>query len=228
VLEIENLTINYGTETAVNKVSLSVSGEVVSLCGRNGAGKSSLLKAVAGIVKPASGDILLDGESIKAVPLHKRLGKGIGYVPEERRLFEDLTVKQNIKIARLGAQGSSREETGVTEILPDLKSFYNRKSKLLSGGQQKMVNIARAIVTSPKVLLFDELLEGLAQSLTINITDSIKKIKAQNRDILCAESSIEKARRYADRVIWLERGEIVTEGTPEEVQEEMEKAIMGT
>jgi ABC-type branched-subunit amino acid transport system ATPase component len=225
MLEIKNLKVSYNTELAINDVSLKVSKEVVCLCGRNGAGKSTLLNAVAGIVNVKSGEILLDGENIINIPLFKRLEKGIGYVPEDRKLFEEMTVRENIEVAKIGAKISGREELDINRILPELEVFYDRKSKSLSGGQQKMVSIARAIVTSPNVLLFDELLEGLARSMTIRISDVVKKIKEEGKDILAAESSLDKAKLYADRVIWLERGKIVAQGTPDEIKELMKGVI---
>ena len=225
MLEIDELTVSYGTEKAVNKVSLKVSGEVVCLCGRNGAGKSTVLRAVAGLVDVDSGQILLNGKDVIAIPLFKRLENSIGYVPEDRKLFKEMTVKENIEVARIGGRASGRREMNIEELLPELASLYNRKSKLLSGGQQKIVSIARAIVTSPGVLLFDELLEGLARSMMIKISDIVKKLKAEGKDILCAESSLDKASLYADRIIWLEKGQIVATGTPAEIKRQMTDAI---
>ena len=215
----------YGTEKAVNKVSLNVSGEVVCLCGRNGAGKSSVLRAVAGLVEVQSGRISIDGQDIMAIPLYKRLEKGIGYVPEDRKLFKEMTVRENIEVARIGGKVSGRKEMNIDELLPELASLYNRKSKLLSGGQQKLVSIARAIVTSPTVLLFDELLEGLARSMMVKISEIVEKIKAEGKDILCAESSLDKASMYADRIIWLEKGRIVATGTPSEIKKQITDSI---
>jgi len=225
MLEINNLKVSYGTQIAINKVSLKVSNEVVCLCGRNGAGKSTLLNAVAGVVDKDSGEILLDGKDITNIPLFRRLKSGIGYVPEDRRLFKEMTVRENIEVARIGAAGSGRKEMNIHKLLPELEPFYERKSKQLSGGEQKLVSIARAIVTSPQVLLFDELLEGLARSISIKISDVVKKLKEEGKDILCAESSLDKARLYADRIIWLERGEIIAEGTPDEVKELMKENL---
>lgn len=225
MLEIDKLSVTYGTEKAVNNVSIKVSGEVVCLCGRNGAGKSTVLGAVAGLVDVDSGRILLDGQDIIAIPLFKRLERGIGYVPEDRKLFKEMTVRENIEVARIGGRFSGRREMNIDQLLPELASLYNRKSKLLSGGQQKIVSIARAIVTSPNVLLFDELLEGLARSMMIKISDIVKKIKADGKDILCAESSLDKASMYADRVIWLEKGRIVATGNPGEIKKQMKDAI---
>ena len=227
MLQIDKLTVTYGTQKAVNEVSLKVSSEVVCLCGRNGAGKSTVLKAVAGLVPVASGQILLDGDDVISIPLYRRLETGIGYVPEDRKLFKEMTVRENIEVARIGVRTSRRGEMNIDELLPELASFYGRKSKLLSGGQQKLVSIARAIVTSPSVLLFDELLEGLARAMMIKISEIVKKIRAEGKDILCAESSLDKASMYADRIIWLEQGRIVTTGTPAEIKEKMTAAIRG-
>jgi branched-chain amino acid transport system ATP-binding protein len=227
LLQLDKLTVTYGTQKAVNEVSLNVSSEVVCLCGRNGAGKSTVLKAVAGWVDVKSGQILLDGHNIQPIPLCKRLELGIGYVPEDRKLFKEMTVRVNIEVARIGARVSGRQEMNIDELLPELASFYGRKSKLLSGGQQKLVSIARAIVTSPSVLLFDELLEGLARAMMIKISEIVKKIRAEGKDILCAESSLDKASMYADRIIWLEQGRIVATGTPAEIKEKMTAAIRG-
>jgi len=201
-------------------VSLKVSGETICLCGRNGAGKSTVLRAVAGLVEVDSGQILLDGQDILTIPLYKRLESGIGYVPEDRKLFKEMTVKENIEVARM-------REMNIDELLPELASLYKRKSKFLSGGQQKLVSIARAIVTSPSVLLFDELLEGLARSMMIKIAEIVNKLKAEGKDILCAESSLDKASLYADSIIWLEKGQIVATGTVGEIKRQMTDAIRG-
>ncbi|MHC1724795.1 MAG: ABC transporter ATP-binding protein [Syntrophobacteraceae bacterium] len=225
MLEIDKLTVCYGTERAVSELSLKVSGEVVCLCGRNGAGKSTVLRAIAGLVKVDSGRIVLDGKDVLTIPLHKRLESGIGYVPEDRKLFKEMSVRENIEVARIGVKVSERKEMNIDELLPELAAFYSRKSKLLSGGQQKIVSIARAIVTSPRVLLFDELLEGLARSMMIKISDIVKKIKAEGKDVLCAESSLDKASLYADRIIWLEKGKIVGMGTPAEIKAQVTESI---
>lgn len=227
MLQINNLTVCYGTEKAVNDVSMKIAGEVVCLCGRNGAGKSTVLRAVAGLVRVSSGQILLDGKDVISIPLYKRLENGVGYVPEDRKLFKEMTVRENIEVARIGGNISGREEMNIHEILPELAPLYNRKSKLLSGGQQKLVSIARAIVTSPRVLLFDELLEGLARAMMIKISEIVMKLKAEGKDILCAESSLDKASMYADRIIWLEKGRIVATGSPAEIKKQMTDAIRG-
>jgi len=227
LLQIDNLTVCYGTEKAVNDVSLKVSGEVVCLCGRNGAGKSTVLRSVAGLVRVESGGISLDGKDVISIPLYRRLENGIGYVPEDRKLFKEMTVRENIEVAKIGGNVSGRKEMNIDEILPELASLYNRKSKLLSGGQQKLVSIARAIVTSPDVLLFDELLEGLARAMMIKISEIVMKLKAEGKDILCAESSLDKASMYADRIIWLEKGRIVATGSPAEIKKQMTDAIRG-
>ncbi len=225
MLEIKDLTVFYGTEKAVRELSMKVSGEVVCLCGRNGAGKSTVLRAVAGIVHVDSGQILLDGKDVIPIPLHKRLESGIGYVPEDRKLFKEMTVRENIEVAKIGVKASGRKEMNIDELLPELASLYNRKSKLLSGGQQKLVSIARAIATSPNVLLFDEVLEGLARSMMIKISEIVTKIKAEGKDILCAESSLDKAGMYADRIIWLEKGQIVATGSPAEIKKQISDSI---
>lgn len=225
MLELDKLTVSYGTEKAVNEVSLKVSGEAVCLCGRNGAGKSTVLRAVAGLVDVDSGQILKDGQDVITIPLFKRLENGIGYVPEDRKLFKEMTVRENIEVARIGGRVSGRKEMNIDELLPELASLYNRKCKLLSGGQQKIISITRAIVTSPGVLLFDELLEGLARSMMIKISEIVMKLKAEGKDILCAESSLDKASHYADRIIWLEKGRVVATGSPAEIKRQMMDAI---
>jgi len=225
LLEIDNLTVSYGTERAVDKISLKVSGEVVCLCGRNGAGKSTVLKAVAGVVGVDSGRIWMNGQDVITIPLFKRLKSGIGYVPEDRKLFKEMTVRENIEVARIGGRVPGRKETNIDQLLPELTSLYSRKSKLLSGGQQKIISIARAIVTSPGILLFDELLEGLARSMMIRISEIVMKLKAEGKDILCAESSLDKASYYADRIVWLEKGRTLATGSPSEIKKQMMDAI---
>ncbi len=221
MLEIDHLTVFYGTEKAVNEVSLRVSGEAVCLCGRNGAGKSTVLRAVAGLVDVDSGRISMDGKDVVTIPIFKRLESGIGYVPEDRKLFKEMTVRENIEVARIGGRVSGRKEMDIDQLLPELASLYDRKCKLLSGGQQKIISIARAIVTSPGVLLFDELLEGLARSMMIKISEIVMRLKTEGKDILCAESSLDKASYYADRIIWLEKGRVIAAGSPVEIKRQM-------
>lgn len=166
-----------------------------------------------------------DGQDVITIPLFKRLESGIGYVPEDRKLFREMTVRENIEVARVGGRVSGRKEMNIDQLLPELASLYNRKSKLLSGEQQKIISIARAVVTSPGILLFDELLEGLARSMMIRISEIVMRLKAEGKDILCAESSLDKASYYADRIVWLEKGRIVATGTPAEIKRQMMDAI---
>ncbi len=226
MLKIKNLNVSFSGVNAVKDVSFEAKeGEMLCLCGRNGAGKSSILKAIAGMENPDSGEIILDETNITDVPLRERLSHGITFAPEDRKLFEELTVEENIKFALINMEDRNQED--IYQLFPDLEDFPDRQAKSLSGGQQKMVSLARAIMPSPRVLLVDEMLEGLAESLRKKMIKGLRKMVDRGTIIVSAESSIDKAQMFADRVLVIERGEIINEGNPKEMKEFITETIRG-
>lgn len=226
MLKVENLNVSFGTVTAVDNVSFKVEeGEIVCLCGRNGAGKSSVLKSISGMTDVDTGKITLDGEDITNVPLRERLSYGVTFAPEDRKLFEELTVNENIEFALINKDDGDQEN--IYQIFSDLEDFPERKTKFLSGGQQKMVSLARAIIPSPRVLVVDEMLEGLAESLRKKMVNGLREMVDRGTIIVSAESSVNYAMMFADRVLLLERGQIINQGSPKEIKEFVSQTIRG-
>ncbi len=185
-------------------------GEVVSLLGRNGAGKSTTLKSIVGLVEVTGGRIRFDGREITRRPTHEISRLGVGYVPEERRIFSDLTVAENLVVGQKGggAWGTAR----VYEFFPKLREMAGRRAGSLSGGEQQMLTVARTLMGNPRVLLLDEPSEGLAPVIVRALGDQIAALKREGLTILLSEQNLKFAARLADRAYIIEKGEIRFEG----------------
>jgi branched-chain amino acid transport system ATP-binding protein len=185
-------------------------GEVVSLLGRNGAGKSTTLKSIVGLVEVTGGRIRFDGREITRRPTHEISRLGVGYVPEERRIFSDLTVAENLMVGQKGegAWGTAR----VYEFFPKLRELAARRAGSLSGGEQQMLTVARTLMGNPRVLLLDEPSEGLAPVIVRALGDQIAALKREGLTILLSEQNLKFAARLADRAYIIEKGEIRFEG----------------
>jgi len=218
VLEIENLKAYYEKAVILRGIDLDIeTGETVAILGPNGAGKTTLLKSIVGLVK-TEGKIKFNGEDLTKLKPHERVLKGIAVCPEGRRLFNDMTVEDNL---RLGARTKhcDNELQFVYNIFPELKRKSNHTAKMMSGGEQQMVAIGRALMSKPKLLLMDEPSLGLAPKLISHIKDSIKKIqKEAETQILLIEQNISLAFELANRVNVLIKGEIVEKGTVESLK----------
>ena len=216
LLEIRNLSVSYGKALALEDVSLSVGeGEFVAVLGPNGAGKSTLLKAISRS-QPSSGVLRLRGASLQALAAHAVVGHGICHCPEGRRLFPELTVLKNLMLGaylRRDAAGVASDLERVYGLFPILKERAPQVVGTLSGGQQQMVAIGRALMGKPALLLLDEPSVGIAHRLKIEIFDAIKRIQKSGTAILMAEQDAQSALRIADRVYVLEHGRIGREGT---------------
>ena len=208
MLEVRDLSAWYGAAQALFGVSLQVGrGEMVVLQGLNGAGKSTLLQAIMGLGPHATGAISYQNKSISSLPPHQRALCGLGYVPEDRRLFTALTVVENLRIAaRPSADAADRQEQ-VLQLFPALKTMLARRAAHMSGGEQQMLSIARTLMTSPTLLLLDEPCEGIAPVLVESIRDAMLLLKEQGMPMLVAEQNGILASR-ADRVITLAAGQI--------------------
>lgn len=216
MLEVTDLQVYYGLSHVLFGVSLRAGpGEVVALLGRNGAGKSTTLKAVMGLVPPATGRVLFRGEDVTGRPPHLICRKGIGFVPEERRIFPDLTVLENLEVGRRPrGRGDLRQSaTPAFEIFPALRSLADRRGASLSGGEQQMLAIARTLQGEPTVLLLDEPSEGLAPRVVQVMADHIRRLKQGGMTILLSEQNLHFAIRVSDRAYILEKGRIQYEGT---------------
>ncbi|MEG0778292.1 MAG: ABC transporter ATP-binding protein [Oscillospiraceae bacterium] len=231
MLKIENLSVNYGGIKAVRDISFEVpEGEIVTLIGANGAGKSTCLRTVAGLVPAASGTITFLDENITGKPAHKIVSKGITLVPEGRRVFPDLTVLENLKVgAYLRKDNLSEDIAWVYDLFPRLKEREWQAAGTLSGGEQQMLAVGRALMSRPKLMMMDEPSLGLAPIVVKGIFDIIKEINKQGVTILLIEQNANMALHTADMGYVLETGRITLSGTGEELlkNEAVKKAYLG-
>ena len=219
-LELDGLHTYRGAAHVLQGVSLRVAaGEAVCLVGRNGAGKTTTIESAMGLLPLRAGRVALKGRDITRLPTHERARLGIGYAPEDAGIFPDLTVAENFQISQTLAGGrgtaAGREvDERVAALFPEVRHFLERRGLNLSGGQKKMVAIARALTLSPTVLLLDEPFEGLAPVVVSRFIDATRRIKEMGVSLLIAESNLATASRIADRLYAIDRGEIIFQGDP--------------
>jgi branched-chain amino acid transport system ATP-binding protein len=210
-LLLEKLDAFYGKAQALFGVSLVVEpGEVLALVGRNGAGKSTTLAAAIGLVS-ARGRIETHGVPLDGLPPHRRARFGLGYVPQERRIFTDLTVRQNLVV---GSQGKPFDLPGLLDLFPNLAEMLDRPAAQMSGGEQQMLAVARTLAAGPRVVLLDEPSEGIAPRLVARLADAVRALKAQGVAVLLSEQNARFVAETADRVLLMERGQIVGQAQP--------------
>ncbi|HZS32582.1 MAG TPA: ABC transporter ATP-binding protein [Methylomirabilota bacterium] len=224
MLELDGIHTYRGAAHVLQGVSLRVGpAEAVCLVGRNGAGKTTTIESAMGLLPVRSGRVRLRERDITRLPTHERARLGIGYAPEDAGIFPDLTVAENFAISQALAggrpAGTGRRDGGgvdarVFELFPEVRQFLDRRGLNLSGGQKKMVAIARALTLSPAVLLLDEPFEGLAPVVVTRFIEAARRIKALGVSLLIAESNLATASRIADRLYAIDRGEILFEGAP--------------
>jgi branched-chain amino acid transport system ATP-binding protein len=209
MLAIENIDCFYGKVQVVHGLSLSVrAGEVLCLLGRNGAGKTTALKAVMGLVRPRAGRIALDGVELTALPAHDVPRQGVAYVPQGRRLFAELTVRENLDIG-LMTRGSGKPALDrVLGLFPVLAERLAQRAGTLSGGEQQMLALARALCLEPKAILLDEPTEGLMPSMIARIRESVRELKAVGVAVLLVEQRVDAVLPIADRVAFIETGRL--------------------
>ena len=232
LLTVEQLQVYYGSIHAIKGISFSVrEGEIVTLIGANGAGKSTTLNTIAGLLKPRSGDILLHGKSIVGVPADKIVSKGMAMCPEGRRIFLQMTVLENLEMGGYsrpaGEIGEAVEQ--VYKRFPRLKERYKQVAGTLSGGEQQMLAMGRALMSKPKLMMMDEPSMGLAPILVEQIFDIIKELQRAGTTILLVEQNAQMALSIADRAYVLETGRIVNEGSASELlhDDSVRKAYLG-
>ncbi len=233
MLKVENLSVHYGVIQAVKDVSFDVNeGEVVSLIGANGAGKTSILRTISGLVRPSSGEINFLGIDIQKAATRKIVASGLSQVPEGRHVFPGLTVLENLEMGAF--LSNNREENlarlkRVFERFPRLEERKNQDAATLSGGEQQMLAMGRALMSQPKLLLLDEPSMGLAPIFIQEIFDIIQDIQKQGTTVLLIEQNAKKALSIADRGYVLETGKIVLSGTGKELlaSDEVQKAYLG-
>ncbi|MEY2468420.1 MAG: branched-chain amino acid transport system ATP-binding protein [Actinomycetota bacterium] len=217
LLELRDVSVGYGPISALKNVSMTVdSGEIVTLIGANGAGKTTTLKTISGLLQPTHGDVTFDGESIVGVPAHKLVARGIGHAPEGRGMFPGMTVVENLEMGAYLHKGKpTKEFDRVFTLFPRLKERAKQAAGTLSGGEQQMVSIGRALMSAPKLLLLDEPSMGLAPRLVAQIFSIVAEINAQGTTILLVEQNAAQALRRAHRAYILSTGEVVREGEAE-------------
>jgi branched-chain amino acid transport system ATP-binding protein len=227
LLSVERVDARHGLLQAVREVSLEVEqGETVALVGANGAGKTTLLRAIAGAHRLHAGRVSFDGADITAMPAHRRVRRGIALVPEGRRLFADLTVEENLRVAgtREGDWGLER----VLEAFPLLKPLRKKRAASLSGGEQQATAIGRALMTNPRLLLLDEVSLGLAPRVVDDVYASLASLQEAGTTMLLVEQDLGRALRVATRVVCMLEGRLVLEGAAAELsREQVTEAYFG-
>ena len=218
MLSIQNLAVDIQGSLILRGISLEVGpGELVCLVGRNGAGKTTTFRTIMGYLRPVSGTIGFRDKSLVNLPTYKIAQLGVGYSPEESQVFADLTVAENIELPtwtrKAGRPARARIDLAY-EIFPKLRQYVNRDGDQLSGGERKMVSIARALALDPQLLLLDEPFEGLSPAIIPSIIEGIASIRKLGHGILMAESNVHHIPEFADRIYVLERGEIIYQGKP--------------
>ncbi|MDA8944076.1 urea ABC transporter ATP-binding subunit UrtE [Porticoccaceae bacterium] len=210
MLKLNNYNVAYGQSRVINDMNLEIGeGEIISLVGRNGMGKTTLLKSLIGMVPQESGQILLDGEDISAQQSHERVASGIGFVPQGRMIFSTMTVTENI-VTGLTTTGEKKVPEDLYDLFPVLKEMGKRRGGNLSGGQQQQLAIARALASRPKLLVLDEPTEGIQPSIIREMAQTLRRIRDERGlTILVSEQVLSFALEVSDKVMVIEKGDIV-------------------
>lgn len=233
LLNLENIDVFYGKSQALHDVSLTVSqGEFVTILGANGAGKSTIMKCIMGLVRPKQGRLIFEGADISDKPPWERAKLGIGYVPEGRRVFPELTIEQNLKMGGYSLEDSKQIKQSIEqayEIFPRLRERRQQVAKTLSGGEQQMLAIARALMLKPKMLLIDEMSMGLMPILVNHSLSLIASLHRQGITVLLVEQNANKALKYASRGYIIKTGRITLHDSSVNLQnnEEVIRAYLG-
>lgn len=210
MLELDAVNTYYGKAHILNDLGFSLNeGEVVALLGRNGAGKTTTVKSIMQLVKPAGGSVSFEGVNLNRLAPHQVARLGIGYVPEERRIFSDLTILENLEVGKQAARDGQEPwtEERLFEIFPNLSERRNNRGKALSGGEQQMLTIARTLMGNPRLLLLDEPSEGIAPVIVEQMAATILKLKSAGLAVLLSEQNLHFAKLVSDRAIIIESGE---------------------
>jgi len=211
VLRIRNLGVSIGAMRILRDVTLEVpSGAMIGLIGRNGAGKTTLMKSVMGLLKASSGRAEFNDVDLLKIPTHDRARMGIGYMPEDRRLIPDLTVEENVLVPAwaAGVADPAARLAKICEYVPEVKELAPRKGSQLSGGQQKLAALARALMCGTRLLLLDEPFEGVAPALAQRLAEVVASLKREGMSVMVSESDLQHSERLVDRVVTIDRGAI--------------------
>jgi branched-chain amino acid transport system ATP-binding protein len=221
MLKIDRLTVDIQNSRILRGVSLAVeAGQLICLVGRNGAGKTTTFRTIMGMIRPVEGTVAFDGQELVGMPTHRIAQRGVGYSPEESQVFGDLSVAENIELPTWTRPQGRDARTRIDlayEIFPKLRGYAHRGGNQLSGGERKMVSIARALALDPKLLMLDEPFEGLSPAIIPTISEGIASIRRLGHQHAVAESNAHHIPDYADGIYVLERGEIIFSGKPGDV-----------
>jgi branched-chain amino acid transport system ATP-binding protein len=223
LLELEDVQAYYGLAHVLQGITLTVrAGELVALLGRNGAGKTTTVKSIMGLVSVRGGRIRCDGEDVVGHPTESIAQFGIGYVPEDRRMFPGLTVRENFRLAALGSRASKADQQTAQrralEVFPLLEQHLDRDASRLSGGQQQMVAVGRALIGGTKLLLVDEVTQGLAPNIAMDMGRTVRRVADEGHGVLLVEQNAQMALEVADRVYVVDQGVIVHSGDAEQLR----------
>ena len=239
LLEVDDVNTYRGPAHILRGVSINVdTNEVVALVGRNGAGRTTIIESITGLLPVRSGQIRFRDEDITSLPPHRRARRGLGYAPENSGIFPELTVAENLMIShwlvaktqrKAAVDGDGDTQAGAFRVFPEVRPLLNRQGLNLSGGQKKMVAIARAMALAPYLLILDEAFEGLAPAVVKRFREAVMTIKAMGISLLIAESNLVSAAAIADRLYVVDRGEILFSGTPQRAlaDDEVMRALRG-
>lgn len=233
LLEINDLQVSYGMINAIKGVSFRVEkGEIIALIGANGAGKTTILHTITGLIQAKSGSVAFKGEEITKVPAHKIVSMGMSHVPEGRRVFQQLTVLENLKLGAFTRKDKAEIEASITNVYQHFPRLLERKNQVagtLSGGEQQMLAMGRALMAKPEIIVMDEPSMGLSPLLVTEIFSIIEEINKEGTTVLLVEQNAKKALSIADRGYVLETGKIVLEGDAKELMnnDEVKKAYLG-
>jgi len=223
LLSVENVHTYYGEAHILQGVSLQVGdGEVVTMIGRNGAGKTTTLLSIMGIARARRGAVRLGGDDITRLEIHEIVRRGIGWVPEERRVLPNLTVLENLRLGMMATDGAGAEKRieEALEYFPRLRERIAQRGRFLSGGEQQMLAIARGLVARPRIMLVDEPTEGLAPLLVKGLTEILREINRRGTTILLVEQTLEVAMALSHRLYVMDQGRIQFEGTPDALRQD--------
>lgn len=233
LLEVSNLTSAYAGLVAISDISISVNeGEIVVVCGANGAGKSTLLQSLVGMVKPKSGQVTFAGERIEALAGHQIAARGLAFVPESKRLFPRLSVADNLRLGSYMHRKKADREAPlemVFKLFPRLKERLPQRAETLSGGEQQMLAISRALMTRPRLLMLDEPSQGIMPKLVDEIFDAVQTIRKSGVTVLLVEQRLAESLEIAERAYVLQTGRVILSGTAAEVRDnpEVRRAYLG-
>ena len=227
MLRLENVRAGYGRVEVLRGVDLELEpGRILGLLGRNGAGKTTTIRAIMGLVDHLRGSIRIDGTELAGVAAHRIPGHGLAYVPQGRRLFPEMTVAENLRLGALAGRGESAERLdSLLDLFPALRDRMHTPARRLSGGQQQMVAMARALASGPRVLLLDEPTEGLQPSLVDRILEAVCELRAAGTTMLLVEQKVEAALAVADRIAFIEDGRIREHASPESLARDPEPLV---